>query len=267
MKSTIGRRCMAAALVLALAGMAAPPARAQAAPASGRWAVLSLVGDKFDIVVRRAGVGSNLDRNVHEGVAIEGQALDRSAAQAMEAALAAHGLSDRVLLLTHDERLYAAQESLPGADGPSGEPAQRLRGLLQQARATHLLLLTRHRADASFDSPDGWIGRIGRGRISGLGFYIDHVQALRDDRTGRVIEGYFAPFASVSLRLIEASSLKVVAEASAKVSRTVAAASSDSAMTAVMAWDAMSMGDKLAELDALLRTAATQATDQVLDKR
>lgn len=260
MKKTMGRRMLAVALACAFAGMACGSAAA-ATPPDARFAVLSLVGDKVSIVIRQDSVGSSLDRNSRQDIAIKGQALDRSAIQAIDAAMARRGVPEPVLLLSRDEGLYAAQEKLFESGGDAAEAVQALKELLAQSKATHLLLLTKHRADAGFETLNG---RVGRGKIAGLGFYVDNEQGFHNDATGRDIEGYFAPFAYVKLRLIDARSLKVLAEAAELESRVVSTASS---ATSQQAWSTMSTAEKLSELDAMLQRAATRAVEQVLNTR
>ena len=59
-------------------------------PAPATYAVISLIGDKINVVGARASVGSNLDRNRQGAIAVQGRALDDTAVIAA---------SDAILLL------------------------------------------------------------------------------------------------------------------------------------------------------------------------
>src|ERR1700682_5699761 len=134
-------RTLIAALVLLAA-----PLLAQAE--ERRYAVLSLVGDQLLIVKRENSTGSRLDQNVRLAVPVPDGSLDRAVLLAMDEAIRKADPSAKpVLLSTRDPALYSvAQNSLDS--GGTARVFEAVRPVVVGARATHLILVTKHRHQA-----------------------------------------------------------------------------------------------------------------------
>jgi hypothetical protein len=117
---------------------------------------------------------------------------------------------------------------------------------LKAERATHLLLVTKHRAEAKLQ----FVGEVGgAGSLEGLGFYIDRLHpTLRADTGARGI-GFLAPYAYFGISLIELSSGTLLRQHRATASRGISAADSKEGFSP---WDVMSNTEKISFLKQLI---------------
>lgn len=240
----MNRRCLLSAVFAML--VFSGPASAQA-PASPRYALMSAVGDHMTVVHARMQTGSRLDRNEHERVALPERALDRMALKHLDAALKRATPQAEVAVLTAASgRLLDLQRDALAARRPSEALAKAFADVLPKGGADRLLLIIKHRGEASIPVIDG---RIGLGRLEGVGFYVDPVARLRSPTTGYIGTGFLAPFAYVRLVLADASG-RVLAE------REIEAAESHTiadARGALDAWNVMSAQQKIEAVDRLLQ--------------
>ncbi len=231
-------------------------ASAMAGPAQS-YVVLSLAADKITIVQPRMETGSHLDRNMHEVIDMPDDSLDIVSLEAVEAAIKQAQPSATVdLFATRDPKLYAIQD-MP-EDGKDDTPVvlQRLRNVLAQSKATHLLLITRHREDARMKLHDSYTGH---GKISGVGFYVNELQKLEDVETGDFMQGYVAAFAVLRYRLIDLAAGKTL-----RVENVQVTSVEPTAKSALSAWQGMSGERKVEALRRVVRDAATRAIPKVL---
>lgn len=238
------RRHVLAAL---FAAAVASGAAAQQAPAPLRYAVLSAVGDQMTVVRARTQTGSRLDRNDHEVAALPDRALDRLVLKHVDGALKRSVPSAEVAALAiANGRLLDVQRQALARNRPSGEMARAFADVLPAGGADRLLLVIKHRGEASIPVTSG---SIGFGALEGAGFYVDRVTVLRSPDSGFIGTGFLAPFAYVRLVLADASG-HVLAE------RIVEAAESfhmADARSGLQPWDMMTPGEKVAALDRLLQ--------------
>jgi hypothetical protein len=172
----VTRRQLMAALVTP--SLAARPVQAQAR----RYAALSLLADQFDVVYARESTGSHFDRNRRRSFDAGAGTFDRIALQAVQRALqsAEPGTQLTMLSLPTTSRLYQEPDRI--FDGKSVVLPGALVDALDTAKATHLLLLTKVRADALVPLVDG---ATGFGTVRGLGFYVDANTRFTLRSTGR----------------------------------------------------------------------------------
>lgn len=238
------RRHVLAAL---FAAAVASGAAAQQAPAPLRYAVLSAVGDQMTVVRARTQTGSRLDRNDHEVAALPDRALDRLVLKHVDGALKRSVPSAEVAALAiANGRLLDVQRQALARNRPSGEMARAFADVLPAGGTDRLLLVIKHRGEASIPVTSG---SIGFGALEGAGFYVDRVTVLRSPDSGFIGTGFLAPFAYVRLVLADASG-HVLAE------RIVEAAESfhmADARSGLQPWDMMTPGEKVAALDRLLQ--------------
>ena len=245
-----------ALLLVSLALLALPAARAAEATRP-TVAVLSLIGDEMTLVTRRLTTGSRLDRNERQAVPIEDPAFDVAAAVAAERAIKeAMPSAERLRMSVRDKRLFALQDGVfqpgPASDGLR----QALQSLLLDAKATHLMLITKRRDVAQFRLADS---HIGDGKIEGIGIFIDNSAWLEDPITRKFGTGYFACYAYVKATLVDVATMRVLG----------ASDGTDSAITtaidgsATNAWEALSPAGKAENLmrvaDRAVYAAARQA--------
>jgi hypothetical protein len=217
-------------------------ARAQAAR---RYAVVSLIGDELVVVYVGLQTGTLLDPNRSRTVPDPTGTMDRYALDAAGRALEAGGAAGASLLTLPPSPLHGQAErwvqdkavSLPGP----------LIDAVNQSGATHLVLLTKHRADASIPLLDT---RKGTGKLRGLGYYVDIHARIRMADTGATETGMLATYAYFTLTLAEAQTGAVLNQRHVAAARPYPVASSN---TALDPWDVLKPAEKVARLRGLLQ--------------
>ena len=243
-----------ALLLASLAVVALPGAPARAAEAAKPTvAVLSLIGDEMSLVTRRTATGSSLDRNDRQVIPLADPSFDIAASLAAERAVKeAMPGAERLRVTLTDKRLYALQDAVL-APGPQNEPMrQALQALLQGAKATHLVLITKRRDNARFQLYDT---HIGDGKIAGIGIYIDNVVGLEDRDTRIYGNGYIASYASLKATLVEVATMRELGSGIGSESMLTTAIGTN----ATVAWDALSPAGKVEKLMKVADLAAYRA--------
>ncbi|MFO1327422.1 MAG: hypothetical protein U1F56_08685 [Rubrivivax sp.] len=244
---------------LAAVGTAAcaTPADAQVQLAR-RWAVLSEAAREIQIVIERPSIGSNLQQNLVQASPIKGGVLDRVALAAARAELKR---AEPVAVLRSieplDTDLFDARADFARGSVPA-MPSD-LADALRQLGSTHLLLVTRHRTDAAFQI---LTGRVGNGRVEGVGFYVDNhtpVNAVDSNVVGR--RGYLAPFAALRASVLALPEGRVVA------SRTVLQAEpvpAGEGAGSTHPWDTLDAAQKMRALADAIEQALQQLVPALL---
>ena len=177
---------------------------ADAAPR--KYAVLSLVGDKITRVVHRPSVGSNLDNNEQLEIAIEADLLDDAAAAAAgQEVMRIDPGSKAVVLAWRDPQVFELQDALITPGEKSKAALASLQGFLKQSKATHLLLITKYRADVYMPGLNGYSGG---GKLRGLGFFLDGSSEVWIRETGKTGVGFLAPYAYLTVSVVDAESMQ-----------------------------------------------------------
>ncbi|MBL8343786.1 MAG: hypothetical protein JNL30_20140 [Rubrivivax sp.] len=197
------RRALSWALAL---GWLAVAAAVQAQPARV-IGVMSLIADEFVVVGQEGTTGTKLDQNVRESVPIAGGAVERVVLTTVMKAVASVDPAAKVMpMLVNEPRYYRGQRDWTDGDKATlpAEVAEALRG----ANMTHLILVTKHRADTRMNT-----GRIslGSGRLEGVGFFVDRISRLQLLGTSERTVGYLAPYLYAQVALIDLAAARVVA--------------------------------------------------------
>lgn len=244
------RRLLAAVLLLA-AGFGAQAGER-------RYAVLSLLSDQMTVVTRDTSTGSNLDRNHRESFAVPGNVLDKRTVLAIDDALRRERVQpDPVLLFTTDPAVFAAQARLLDDDVSVTHLVATLEPIVRGAHATHLILASKYRHDAMLQLADG---KVGSGKLEGLGFYLDRAMRTISGDTREEAFGFVAPYAYFRLSLIDLATGKVVRDVPVFASVTQTAAHSETGN----AWDAMTPQEKASALEALIRRETEVAVPRLI---
>ena len=243
----------AAALALGVAtGAFAQPTGATSSPMPPSFALLSLVGDQFSVVMRREEIGSNIDPNTRRTYPIAAPVLDEIALDAAEQVLKQQRpVSAVVRFSIRDPRLFELQDKL--LEDSSGL-REALAKLLREHQATRLVLVTKWRDNAQFPLRDGTTGT---GKISGLGFYVDTTYRYRNEETGNEGIGFLGPFAYVTVTMIDAQTMKPIRASQVRESEMDLPTDTKGA---IHAWDALTPQGKVDALDRVLRRAVERAT-------
>lgn len=171
-------------------------------------AVVSLIGDKLEVVYPQMTTGSRLDQNVRHAIDDRGGEFDRFTLGAVAQAIAEVDLSIGTALISmgpsslHDrpDKLFEGKQAvLPG----------RVVDELERLRAQYLLLVTKHRDETKLQFTNT---RTGVGTVRGIGFYIDLEKRVRLESSGAEAAGLLAPFAYFRLSLVDVQTGLLVRE-------------------------------------------------------
>jgi hypothetical protein len=218
---------------------------AQAAPSGASYAVLSLVGDKLDIVTYQPQVGSQLDSNSHLSLAMSEDELDTAALRAVNRSLRASLPGTPVALLAASTPDSFADQARIFSGGHVTLPAE-IDAAVRREGATTLVLITKHHGEARLQLADGYLGS---GKIEGLGFYMNTIQRLKTRETGAHSIGYLAPFVYVDVALVDVATATVIRRATIASGHVIGMANNPAS---VSPWDALSPAEKVSTLKQML---------------
>jgi len=238
-------------------GAAASCAVGRVSAQSVRWAALSLVGDKIEIIGARPEIGSRISQNRRRWADDADSTMDRYVLQAIERAVHAQDRSASVTMLAlpgsmlydQPERAFdGRQVALPGT----------VVDALIASRSSRLLMVTKLRSSARVPLYDTTVGV---GGVSGIGFYIDTDLRLTireaGPTAGHSADGVLVPFVSVRLSLVDVASGEVVGEELVREMRAHAAASNPKAEGP---WDVLSADQKVEVLRRMIDESVGGAT-------
>jgi hypothetical protein len=218
---------------------------AYASPPTPSYAVLSLVGDKIDIVTYQPQVGSQLDSNSHMPLPMSEDELDTVALRAVNRALHASAPGARVALLAASTAdIFANQGRM--FSGSHVMLPDEIDAAVHREGSTTLVLITKHHGEARLQVADGYIGS---GKIEGLGFYVDTNKRMKVRETGVRSVGFLAPFVYVDVWLIDVATGTVTRRAAITSGHTNGASNNPEG---VSPWDAISAQEKVAMLKRML---------------
>jgi len=248
--------------IAALAAALAPALAVQAADGTRSYAVLSLIGDRMEIITRHAATGSNMDRNARQDLPLQDDTFDVAAARAAGRIVRERDPDARVeLFAPRDPKLYALQDQLADSDHQAESLAASLREVVAQSGATHIILISKYRTDARVKVDEG---SVGSGKLSGIGFYVDadYEPADPSRRTGHI--GFFAPYAYLRVTLLDAATRHPLRQ---EVTTEARPYGTERSNRAAVAWDALTAAQKVAALREVIEAAVQRAVPPVLPAR
>ena len=232
---------------------------AQSSPIPPSFALLSLVGDQFTVVLRREEIGSRIDPNTRRVYPIDTATFDDIALNAAEDVLKRlRPVSPVVRFSIRDPRLFDLQDKLLVDSSDSRGMREALAKLLNEHQATRLVLITKWRDDARFKLVDGMTGT---GKISGLGFYVDTMYRYIRPETGAQGEGFLGPFAYLTVTVVDVATMKPIRSVQAREGEMNLPTETKAA---IHAWDALTPAGKVDALERVLRRAVGEATVEAL---
>jgi len=161
-----------------------------------------------------------------------------------------------VLLASRDPALYAvAQKSLDA--GGTALVFEAVRPVVAPAKATHLILVTKHRHRAMLRLKGG---HVGSGWLEGIGFYIDHGTGETSYSSTDAERGFISPFTYFKVSVIDLARGAVVAEDYAIGSN----AYSMPLGQIGNAWSALSDEEKERQLIALIREETARVVPKLV---
>ena len=232
-----------------------------AAAQQRQYAILSLVGDELTIVQREMSTGSRIDKNTEVKVPLGSASLDRAMLLAVDDAVRrAEPGAKPVLLAPRDPKLFdAAMRSLDRGGTPAVFEA--VRPVLANAKATHLILITKHRHRAMLRLQDG---HVGSGILTGLGFYLDHGSPTKNSSVNMADSerGFISPYTYFNVAVIDIATGRVLAEEYVVGSNAHGVTSG----TIGNAWKALSDQERDTQISNLIRDEAARVVPKVLGR-
>ena len=254
---------LSAALISGLAADNAVAAQTATAnePVEPVYAVLSLIGDKLSIVVAQSQTGTRVDANRRETLSISEDVFDTMAVSATVAAVRELRPSAELAALnTRSAVLFEKQRTLFEESGNTIAIPEPIRIALKNQNATHLFLITKRIDEAAAEFSNGTTD--GKGRLEGLGFYLDGSIATVDGATGKAGQGFIAPFAYMNVALIDLATSKVIKKQKITSSWPVSAGV---AVTDIgNPWAALSSAEKIRLVNELIRREIMRAVPDLL---
>ena len=245
-------RHVIAAILLATASLAA-------AAQDRQYAVLSLVGDQLLVVQREMATGSRVDQNTRVAIPMPGNILDRAVLLAVDEAIRkAQPSAKPVLLSTRDPALYAVAEKSLDAGG-TARVFEAVRPVVASAKATHLVLVTKHRHRAMLRLKGG---HVGSGWLEGVGFYLDHGSGDSGVLSTDTARGFISPFTYFKVSVIDLARGTIVAEDYAIGSNAYSPTSGQIGN----AWTALTEEEKDKQLTQLIREETARVVPKLVAK-
>jgi hypothetical protein len=246
----LSRLCMGLLLFVAVA-------RPVIATDISRLGIISVLGDKLDIVTHEHETGSHLDRNRRQTAKVPASDFELFALS-VAAESAKRSRIDRPLEIVQLER--PDDGSIPWSiEGRSFVPTEGLKSALVATKVSHLMVVEPARATASLKLEQQTVGS---GSLEGIGFYVDTVLRVRRSDTGETGTGFLAPFAYFKVVVVDTANLEVVSERQVFASYTLS--SSQGKGGGFDPWQALDAKQKVVVLRQLIRTELDKAVQECL---
>lgn len=227
------------ACALGSAGMPAPAAEPR------QMAVISLVGDELVLVYATVQTGSNTHSNRQRSLPDAAGSFDKIVLAAVGKAIERADAGARPALLgVGPSALHQQPERL--FDGGAIALPDSLVTALEQAQATHVVLVTKHRAPTRIALAHM---QVGVGSLRGLGYYVDRSTHLRVVESGQTGTGMLVPYAYLQLTLADARSGAILRQRSLTATRPYAVAADNQATDP---WGLLTATEKVERLRRLL---------------
>ena len=221
-----------------------------------KYAVLSLIGDRFLVVSHVTETGTRVDRDRRDLIELPERSLDGVIAGDLRKSIQSLKPGAEVVMLGPTRGLYASQE--PVTDDPDVMPVvTRVRPALEAAGVTHLVLVTKVRHEAMLRFENGWVGS---GKLEGVGFYLDHDLLTQDREQKDIGRGFLAPFAYFRVTLVDVQRGSVLGKRDVFESNSINAGRSPS----LMVWESLSSGQKVSAIRTLVAREGDKAIESLL---
>ena len=244
-----------AVLALVLGASLAPPALANEAPRT--YAAISLIADGLRAVGHEATTGSLLANNPVDITPLGFEVLELPALRAVLGAVMAADKTAKVMpLKITDASVYARQGAFVTGDR-AALPGELLEPLRQSA-ITHMVLVTRHRAEARLSTG---VVTLGSGSVEGVGYYLDRDTSLRGIGRSEQTTGYLAPYVYLQAALIDLKTLKVVRTEISTVGKVITASGKN---VGADPWNILGDAEKIETLKGMIQTQVTRAVSKLL---
>jgi len=170
--------------------------------AADSYVIMSLVGDRVTVITSERQVGSNLDLNRQQVIAVNGRSLDDFAARVADTTIEKIRPSASVTMLrANDPALYALRNSWLDADAVDVKTLiSSVAPFVPPSSDARLLLVAPYRAELELKTDRGYA--FTGSKIAGLGFYAGAgSQKYGEREIGAAFLGVFANFQLLLINL------------------------------------------------------------------
>lgn len=249
------RSCLASVFALAL-----PAAQAQAQNALTAVGVFALLGDSIQVSAASEPTSdTRIERISREALEVANIGFDSIALKVVRSALLARVPAPRIELFRATTPIPPDEQRAIAVGASRGELPGWIVQTIEAKQLTHVLLLTRLRADANIRTGDNT--SIGRGTLEGIGFYLDTLYTIQNTATGALSTGLIAPHVYMRLTLLDTQTAAIVRSYDVRDGRAWGAR--DVQVTADP-WTFMTAAQKVTVLREMVEQATTRGMAQVL---
>jgi hypothetical protein len=251
--------------LLVSAVLAANLALAQSAtkPAPKVYAVLSLVGDKMNVIAGAEQIGSRLDQRTIVPMEVNDATFDKLViTSAAKAIVAKEPKSEIASIDTRSKVLFEKYADLFQVKDDVLQMPAAIRDAVKAQDATHFLLATKSSESMTLSigaSLEGKGEYEGGGKGEGLGFLVDNKMGVIYG-SGQQVHGYVHAFVHMKLTMVEFPSGKVIGT---QVVRKAGRVHNPSVPTSDP-WQAFSSAEKVKTLDRVLSVGVEEAIAKLL---
>ena len=242
-------------LTLAAALLLCSTAHAQTAAV--KYGVISLIGESITVSGSRPTTGSRLDQNDKLSITLPDAGFDATALRTLKAGVEQIAPQSEAQLFAIKAPKWVDTPS-DLFDGDKVLMSPKLVAAMKADGATQLLLLTRYKSDTQLRFANGVEGR---GRVEGLGFYVDREQSVIDSATQESSRGFLGSYVSLRLCLVDLNTSTVLKQQVIKGSNIHKLRRGHASMDP---WDALSPTEKLSALGRLIEEGLTSALPTLL---
>ncbi len=233
------------ALGLTVAALLPVTAMAQSTPRS--YAVISEIErDVHAIIYVEQSTGTRLQRYQRESLGVPAGTMDKLALVAAQNSLKTAAPSAKPWLLAPADSDFF-EGGLETTAGRTVKLPKDLADAFKENKTTHLLLFTRHKAQAQFRFENAMEGDT---NLEGIGFFVERATRVINRETSTSGIGFLAPFVYFRASLIEVATGKVLKTETARASRVYGAGDSKSGVA--VPWQALTPEEKMTALREML---------------
>ena len=239
----------------------APPAAPAVALSIRTLGVFALLGESLQLVFPADVTDTRLDRNLRETLPVKDIGFDQAALRAVREVMGRLQPAATLQMYRATTPLTPAEQRDLADGATRAELPDWIVKTIQSAGLSHLLLITRHRGEASFPLLNGF--SIGRGNVEGVGYYVDSTTEMKNLITGRPSTGFLGAYVMLRLLLVDARSGDVVGSQDVRIGE-VHAGRNDT--EAANIWNALDPREKVEVLRRMVEQSVTRVMPAVLSR-